>query len=297
MAIDRPCGALAAYVAGSRRPRLSPEEEEELLRRGDEESLHRVVESNLALVVSIATSMGAKSLGENGLMDVIQAGNEELVKAARMYRPDEGVRFGTYATYWVRSGVSREMAAQHCGLMQRPSSAYSLIGMISFLRDELAQMLGRFPTTDDIEAALVGVAGEDELDDALRAECGVLSLDAESEDDEGNAFGSMSARGIRSQSEMDVVDGSAANSEAVSAIVAERIVALDPKQRLIIEARFGLGEYEGNPLTLTQTADAMVEKGLSDRPLTKERVRQLEAKALAALSGDRSLRDLWEGGI
>lgn len=296
MANEKPSSALAAYVSASKTPRLSPEEEEELLRKGDDESRNRVVESNLALVVSIATAMGAKAFGDQGIMDIIQAGNEQLVKAARMYRPEEGTRFCTYATYWIRYGISREMSSQNSRLIHRPQEAYSLIGMISFLRDEMTQALGRLPIDDDIEAGLVGVACHDEIVDAMAASRGVLSLDVETDADDGPiaTIGST----VASRSRMDVVDGSAVTEEAVAAAIVERITALlDPKQRLIVESIFGLGEHEGKPLTLDQTASLLVEKGFTDRPLTKERVRQLKEKALATMAADPLLRSLWEGGM
>ena len=84
---NRKPGALVEYINSSKSRRLTPEEENELLLKGDDASIAAVVEANLPLVVSNAMSMGAKGLSEPALMDVIQAGNEELVKAASQFKP------------------------------------------------------------------------------------------------------------------------------------------------------------------------------------------------------------------
>lgn len=289
---NRKPGALVEYINSSKSRRLTPEEENELLLKGDDASIAAVVEANLPLVVSNAMAMGAKGLSEPALMDVIQAGNEELVKAARQFKPSEGSRFCTYATHWIRYGIAHEMANQKCGLVKRPQSAYSAICMISVVREAITQILGRTPTDRDVEVAISGVVDDDVLTDAMSANEGVLSLDAESdpESDDGGTL-------LATQRSDDVAFEYGTPAETAAAIIAAKVAALDPKQRLLVEARFGIGEFKGNPLTLPQTAEVMAARGYSDHLLTKERVRQLGDKALMSLAKDADLKDLWEGGI
>jgi len=129
---------------------LAHDEEIELakqIEQGDEEAKHKLIESNLKLVVSVAKHYTGQGLD---LMDLIQEGNLGLIRAAEKYDYRKGIRFSTYATRWIRQAITRAIANQAC-IVRIPVFMKERINKLSRQIRELEQMIGREPTIEEIE--------------------------------------------------------------------------------------------------------------------------------------------------
>ncbi len=256
---------LSAYLKRiSSYPVLSREEEIELARRaraGDKEAFRKLVESNLRFVVSVASKY--KGYGVP-LMDLINEGNLGLIQAAKRFDPDRGVRFISYAVWWIKQAIMQALAEQS-GVVKLPLKQASVLLKIRNTYEELLQRLGREPTTEEIAAEL-DMEPED-VEDILRVARIHLSLEAPiNKDEEDTTF-------------LDLMEATtpSAEEEAIKSALAEHIEEmlsqLKPREACIIRCRFGMGV--DHPMTLEEIGKIL---GVS-----RERVRQIEARALQKL--------------
>ena len=225
-----------------------------------EDAREQFIASNLRLVVSIAKRYQGSGLP---LLDLIQEGNLGLMRAVEKFEPARGFKFSTYATWWIRQAVSRAIADKG-RTIRVPAHVGDAISAINRVSGELNRVLGREPTTDELVRA-TGLEPQRIIE--LRAAVhDVVSLSAPLADGEGEladlvpdeeveaAFAATTAR---------------LEQEALAAVMS----GLSERERMVLELRFGLAG--GNPRTLEDVG--------REFSLTRERIRQIEAKALTKL--------------
>ncbi len=253
--------SLDAFLkAISKIPLLSREEEIELAKRakeGDKEALKKLVESNLRFVVSVAKKYAGYGLP---LHDLIAEGILGLIEAARRFDPDKGVKFISYAVWWIRQSIMQALA-QQTGAVKIPVKQAVLVNKITRSYGELLKKLGREPTVDEL-AEYVGMSAK-EIEKLLSISQVPLSLDTPVGDEEDTTFKDFLKGAGTAEVEERVV------REELKQSVLEMLEQLTPQEKRIIIMRFGLDGNE--PKTLREIGE---ELGIS-----RERVRQLETRA------------------
>jgi len=244
----------------SKIPLLTREEEIELAKRakaGDKEALKKLVESNLRFVVSVAKKYLGCGLP---LHDLIAEGILGLIEAARRFDPDKGVKFISYAVWWIRQSIMQALA-QQTGAVKIPVKQAVLVNKITRSYGELLKKLGREPTTEEL-AEYVGMDAKEI--ERLLAVCQVpLSLDTPIGDEEDTTFKDFLKGEGTAEVEEKVV------REELKQSIQEMLEQLTPQEKKIIIMRFGLDGNE--PKTLREIGELL---GIS-----RERVRQLETRA------------------
>lgn len=244
--------------------RLTAEEEKELSARilaGDQDAARRLAECNLLLVVSVA-----KKYQNCGMpfLDLIQEGNLGLMKAASKYDGSKGFRFSTYATYWIRQAISRALGEQSRAI-RVPSNMLELLSKVKKAKAELMQMNGTEPSEKEI-ADHIG-ADLDKVQTVLDLAQVTTSLDTPVDDEGETCIGDL------------IADNSAENPlskllrEANSQIIQSVLNTLPPREAEILRMRFGIDREK--PMTLEEVGQHY--------GLTKERIRQVENKAIRKL--------------
>ena len=252
-----------------RLPLLSKAEEQELGRRaaaGDAEARRRLVEGNLRLVVWVAKRYVGRGMP---LADLIQEGNIGLLRAAEKFDHRRGLKFSTYATWWVRQAVTRALADKR-RLIRVPVHKVELLGKLALLQQRLAQELLREPTVADVAKAMgVNVS---QVRDLLRLMETPQSLERTLTGETKATVGDMVA---------DPSEGEEPETrlwrDVLRAELGQALDALTPREAEVLRLRFGLAG--GAPRTLRLVAPHI--------GLTCERVRQIEVVALRKLRTPR----------
>ncbi|HZQ04334.1 MAG TPA: sigma-70 family RNA polymerase sigma factor [Gaiellaceae bacterium] len=254
---------LKLYVRQLNPRLLTRAEERELARRkdeGDEAAKRRLIESNLRLVMSITRNY---TKADVPLLDLIQEGNLGLIRAVERFDYRMGFRLSTYATWWIRQAITRALADQG-RTIRLPVHVADQVRRVLRARRVLAQKLSRDPSPEEI-AAESGFALE-RVNELLELMADPLSLEMPIGD--GDSVYADVIEDHRSESP-DVAHA----HNARAAELAKALESLDPRMRQVVERRFGLdGE---KPQTLEELG--------AELGVTRERVRQLELRALRAL--------------
>ena len=279
---------------GGFRP-LTKAEEAMAWARRSRVDIENIVDSHLKMVVAIANKISPYSkTAEGNFMDLVQAGNMGLMKATNSFDSNRGVKFSTYAFHWISSYIRSEAANQRSGI-KKPAYVLAAFNVIAKIEDRLEAILKHNPTQAELEVALDGIFTEERLAALLSERTSkVLSLDAVYDDP------SLSSDGDSGASLSNCVPDSGFDEkieqmETADAVMAGIKSSLDPKLQVLICARFGLGEFRENPRTLGEVADILEERGLTNKKLTQERIRQLEKEALGALRENPELLKLFRG--
>jgi RNA polymerase primary sigma factor len=246
-------------------PMITHEREIELaqrIERGDRDAMKQFILANLRLVVSIAKRYVGRGLT---LLDLIQEGNIGLIRAVQRYDWRRGHRFSTHATWWIRQAISRAVADKG-RTIRLPVYVNTALNRIRRERQRLLQELGREPTEQELAEA----TGLDPLRMVeLQAAPGApVSLELPVGEDEEQELGDVLAD-TESASPEDIATTQTLKDEVQRVLES----VLTPRERLVLQLRFGLGNGQAHPL----------EQVGRELGITRERVRQIEAGALAKL--------------